>query len=89
MPSRRARRAPAAPAPPVLSPGIVRLVEPPTGHAVCRSCGRIVRLELDPADAPNLEAFADRRPDGWSVGAVSLTLTGLCAQCSAGATAHR
>jgi Fe2+ or Zn2+ uptake regulation protein len=58
----------------------------PTGHLVCRSCGRIVRLELAEGDGPNLAAFADRRPDGWSAESVSLTVTGLCATCRAGPT---
>jgi Fe2+ or Zn2+ uptake regulation protein len=57
---------------------------PPTGHAVCRGCGRILRLALAIDDGPNLEAFLDRRPDGWSAEGVTLTLTGLCPTCQAG-----
>ncbi|MCI4326574.1 MAG: hypothetical protein L3K16_02925 [Thermoplasmata archaeon] len=65
-------------------PANLPLATAPTGHLVCRSCGRIVRLELAEGDGPNLAAFADRRPDGWSAESVSLTVTGLCAACRAG-----
>ncbi|MCI4325074.1 MAG: hypothetical protein L3K00_04220 [Thermoplasmata archaeon] len=62
---------------------------PPTGHAVCQACGRIVRLALAPTDGPNLEAFLDRRPDGWSAQGISLTITGLCTTCRTGPSAPR
>jgi hypothetical protein len=80
-------KAPAAPTPP--GPGPTTLLAPPTGHAVCRVCGRIVRLALAPTDGPNLEAFLDRRPDGWSAQGISLTVTGLCPNCLLGAPRPR
>jgi len=55
---------------------------------VCRSCGRIVRLELSEGDSANLVAFADRRPDGWSADGVSLTVTGVCPRCREGLAAR-
>ncbi|MCI4369743.1 MAG: hypothetical protein L3J81_00260 [Thermoplasmata archaeon] len=85
--SRAARRPPrpVAPAPAARS-GATGIEAPPTGHAVCRGCGRIVRLALSDGDGPNLLAFADRRPEGWSADAVSLTVTGTCPRCREGST---
>jgi hypothetical protein len=83
----RATREPPAPARMAPSPGPARLRAPPTGHAVCRGCGRILRLALALDDGPNLEAFLDRRPDGWSAEGVTLTLTGLCPTCQTGGVA--
>jgi hypothetical protein len=83
----RARRSPALAsiaALPPSTPGPKELGEGPTGHAVCRQCGRILRLELAAGDGPNLEAFADRRPPGWSSETITLTVTGLCPECRAG-----
>ncbi|HXQ94942.1 MAG TPA: hypothetical protein VN864_07260 [Thermoplasmata archaeon] len=70
------------------SPAPLHIESPPTGHEVCRSCGRIVRLELSEGDSANLVAFADRRPDGWSADGVSLTVTGVCPRCREGLAAR-
>jgi Fe2+ or Zn2+ uptake regulation protein len=72
---------------PPVAPGPLAMSGPPTGHLVCRNCGRILRLELAEGDGPNLVAFADRRPSGWSAESVSLTVTGLCASCRTGPAA--
>jgi hypothetical protein len=76
------------PAPAVVPTRLVGVDSPPTGHAVCRGCGRIVRLDLSEGDAPNLVAFADRRPEGWTADAVSLTVTGTCPRCREGSVAR-
>ncbi|MCI4332218.1 MAG: hypothetical protein L3K01_00575 [Thermoplasmata archaeon] len=83
----RARHAPPKSAWVPPAPGPARLRAPPTGHAVCRGCGRIVRLALAIADGPNLEAFPDRRPDGWTAEGVTLTVTGVCPSCQTGGVA--
>jgi hypothetical protein len=86
-PKRRAARTPPAvrsASPARTEPGRVALRAPPTGHAVCRGCGRILRLALALTDGPNLEAFLDRRPDGWSAEGITLTVTGLCPTCQSG-----
>jgi Fe2+ or Zn2+ uptake regulation protein len=82
-----ARRTSSAVAPTRPEPGPVALRAAPTGHAVCRGCGRILRLALALTDGPNLEAFLDRRPDGWSAEGISLTVTGLCPTCQSGGMA--
>ncbi|HEV8049961.1 MAG TPA: hypothetical protein VGP88_05160 [Thermoplasmata archaeon] len=84
---RRARPT-ATPAALPTGPAARHIESPPTGHEVCRSCGRIVRLELSEGDAANLVAFADRRPDGWSADGVTLTVTGLCPRCREGLAAR-
>jgi Fe2+ or Zn2+ uptake regulation protein len=69
-----------------VTPTIVRSshrIATPTGHAVCRSCGRITRISLLPEEVGLLEALADHRPDGWSVDGASFSVTGLCASCRA------
>lgn len=85
----RAPREPSVPTRTSPSPGPARLRAPPTGHAVCRGCGRILRLALAIPDGPNLEAFLDRRPDGWSAEGVTLTITGVCPSCRTGGVAPR
>ena len=80
----RARRsAPAEPAPPV---PVVRvgLLEPPHSHIVCRSCGRIARLELQDAERQLLVALAAQHPAGWSVDGIAFSLTGACGRCREG-----
>jgi hypothetical protein len=54
---------------------------------VWRGCGRILRLALALTDGPNLEAFLDRRPDGWSAEGITITITGLCPDCQTGGIA--
>jgi Fe2+ or Zn2+ uptake regulation protein len=64
-----------------------RLAEPPHSHIVCRSCGRISRLELQDAERQLLIALAAQRPAGWSVDGISFSLTGACARCREGVRA--
>ncbi|HZY69451.1 MAG TPA: hypothetical protein VFF67_00530 [Thermoplasmata archaeon] len=59
-------------------------IEPPHIHAVCRSCGRILEVDPMPDDLPALLAFTERRPDGWSVDAMTISFTGACARCRQG-----
>lgn len=56
----------------------------PTAHAICRLCGRITRVAIPHSDLATLEAFVDRRPDGWSVEGMSFSFTGICPKCRAG-----
>lgn len=59
----------------------VELREPPHAHGVCRSCGRIVEVDLLPLDAAQLTALASGSTVGWAVEGISLSLTGLCPRC--------
>jgi Fe2+ or Zn2+ uptake regulation protein len=82
VPSRRrsaARTKPAAPR----EEHAVRVYVPPeaTAHAICRRCGRIVRVAVSPEEVAQLNAFADRRPDGWTVEGMTFSFTGLCSTC--------
>jgi Fe2+ or Zn2+ uptake regulation protein len=94
-PARRARpRARAPRVEPLLEtpeplPRVVRvgLLEPPHSHIVCRSCGRISRLELSNEERQLLVALAAQHPAGWSVDGVAFSLTGACARCREGARA--
>jgi Fe2+ or Zn2+ uptake regulation protein len=56
----------------------------PTAHAICRICGRIVRVSLPQEEVPALQAFIDRRPDGWTVEGMSFSFTGVCPRCRVG-----
>jgi Fe2+ or Zn2+ uptake regulation protein len=56
----------------------------PTAHAICRNCGRIMRVSLPDEDVAGLQAFIDRRPDGWNVEGMSISFTGLCPKCRIG-----
>ncbi|HTS33686.1 MAG TPA: hypothetical protein VMI55_07120 [Thermoplasmata archaeon] len=78
-----------APAQPVPLPPVVRvgLLEPPHSHIVCRSCGRISRLELQDAERQLLVALAAQHPAGWSVDGISFSLTGACGRCREGSRA--
>jgi Fe2+ or Zn2+ uptake regulation protein len=60
------------------------LHEPPHAHIVCRGCGRISPVELLPEEGQQLIALADRSPEGWTVGGIAFSLTGLCAACREG-----
>ena len=79
------RRPPKAPADAWLAPGggfATPHVPPlPTAHAICRRCGRIMRIVIPSEEVPTLQAFVDRRPDGWLVEGMSFSFTGLCAKC--------
>lgn len=93
-PSRRARPHPrprVRPPEPLLEipeplPRVVRvgLLEPPHSHIVCRSCGRISRLELSNEERQLLVALAAQHPAGWSVDGISFSLTGACGRCREG-----
>jgi Fe2+ or Zn2+ uptake regulation protein len=56
----------------------------PTAHAICRLCGRILRVNLPEEDVPALQAFIDHRPDGWAIEGLSFSFTGLCPKCRIG-----
>lgn len=62
----------------------VGLLEPPHSHIVCRSCGRISRLELQDAERQLLVALAAQHPAGWGVDGISFSLTGFCVHCREG-----
>jgi Fe2+ or Zn2+ uptake regulation protein len=55
----------------------------PTAHAICRRCGRIVRVPIPAAEVAELQSFVDRRPDGWSIEGMSFSFTGTCPTCQA------
>lgn len=80
-------RHPRAPAPvvPGSVPEGVALTSPPPetphGHLICHRCGRIAELELTELDRHLLMETARRRPDGWEVGGVTFSLTGICPGC--------
>ncbi|MGA8664483.1 MAG: hypothetical protein WB809_05395 [Thermoplasmata archaeon] len=91
----RPRRAPTRARPPRVDPyfetpeplpRVVRvgLLEPPHSHIVCRSCGRISRLELQDAERQLLVALAAQHPAGWSVDGIAFSLTGSCGRCREG-----
>ena len=67
-------------------PRVIRvgLLEPPHSHIVCRSCGRISRLELQDAERQLLVALAAQHPAGWSVDGIAFSLTGACGRCREG-----
>lgn len=72
---------------PVLRPVLAAtLDEPPHANIVCRVCGRIVPLPLDPLSEVLVLQVADRYPDGWSVDHVALSLAGACQSCREGRT---
>jgi len=91
-PARRARpRLRARPVEPLFEmpeslPRVIRvgLLEPPHSHIVCRSCGRISRLELQDAERQLLVALAAQHPAGWSVDGIAFSLTGACGRCREG-----
>ncbi len=72
------------PVPPVVRVG---LLEPPHSHIVCRTCGRISRLELQDAERQLLLALAAQHPAGWSVDGIAFSLTGACGRCREGSRA--
>jgi Fe2+ or Zn2+ uptake regulation protein len=57
-----------------------------TAHAICRVCGRILRVSIPHEEVATLHAFSDRRPDGWTVEGMSFSFTGICPQCRQGRT---
>jgi len=67
--------------------GTPAVVPEPTAHAICRQCGRILRVSIPEADAATLQSFVDRRPDGWSVEGMSFSFTGICPRCREGRSA--
>ncbi|MCL4309009.1 MAG: hypothetical protein M1126_06620 [Candidatus Thermoplasmatota archaeon] len=60
---------------------ILHLPEPPHGHIVCRSCGRIHPLDLLPADRDVLLEMTARGPDGWAVERVAYSIAAVCPRC--------
>lgn len=62
----------------------IDLNEDPHAHVVCRVCGRIAGLPLQPTDLWMLTEVAERRPEGWSVDGITYTLTGACPRCREG-----
>jgi Fe2+ or Zn2+ uptake regulation protein len=54
--------------------------EHPHAHMVCRRCGRIFDLEIQPVDAADMAAAADQ---GFAVDSGDLVLHGLCRECRA------
>ncbi|HEV2231282.1 MAG TPA: hypothetical protein VGV64_08360 [Thermoplasmata archaeon] len=61
--------------------GSAYLPPEPTAHAICRRCGRIVRVPIEAAEAALLQSFVDRRPAGWVVEGLSFSFTGICVSC--------
>ncbi|MGD8554772.1 MAG: Fur family transcriptional regulator [Anaerolineales bacterium] len=55
----------------------------PHSHLVCRACGQVMELPSE-----FIETFAEgvREDHGFALDTQHLTLTGLCAQCSQGAS---
>ncbi len=98
MPAARRARRPtvprsreAAPPAPIADHGLPRapgpqLAEEPHAHIVCRSCGRIQRLDLTELDRHLLTELAGLTPDGWSVERVAYSLAGACRRCREGPT---
>ncbi|MCI4348820.1 MAG: hypothetical protein L3J93_01180 [Thermoplasmata archaeon] len=74
----------ASPAVPEIAPSY--LPPQPTAHAICRRCGRILRVSIAEAEVATLQSFVDRRPAGWTVEGMSFSFTGMCPQCRSGAT---
>lgn len=68
-------------------PARVELLEDPHAHVVCRSCGRIQRIELNELDRHLLTELAAQHPDGWNVDGISFSLTGACQRCREGPSA--
>jgi Fe2+ or Zn2+ uptake regulation protein len=64
-----------------------RLAEEPHAHIVCRNCGRIAPVELDPGERELLVALGARHPDGWRVDRIAFSLMGSCARCQIGSSA--
>ncbi|HTT74002.1 MAG TPA: hypothetical protein VMG99_07685 [Thermoplasmata archaeon] len=62
----------------------VALTEDPHAHIVCRSCGRIQRVELTELDRHLLTELAERHPDDWNVERIAFSLTGACRRCREG-----
>lgn len=56
----------------------------PTAHAICRLCGRILRVSIPHEEIASLQSFSDHRPDGWTVEGMSFSFTGVCPQCRQG-----
>ncbi len=74
----------ARPTPPrrVPAPAVPVFVPPEaSAHAICRICGRIVRVSVPPDEIALLHSFSDRRPDGWTVEGMSFSFTGICPRC--------
>jgi Fe2+ or Zn2+ uptake regulation protein len=67
----------------------VALAEDPHAHVVCRSCGRIQRIELSELDRHLLTQLAEQHPEGWSVDGIAFSLTGACQRCREGPTLRR
>lgn len=67
-------------------PRVVRvdLLEDPRALIVCRSCGRIQRMELTELDRHLLSELAAQHPDGWSVDGIAFSMTGACRRCREG-----
>lgn len=82
-PSRRSRRAATS----AKSRRTPHLSEPPHGHIVCRSCGRIHPLELVPADCDVLVEMTARGPTGWAVERVAYSIAAVCPKCRRAAAA--
>lgn len=61
------------------------LAEPPHGHIVCRRCGRIHPLDLQPTDNEFLVALSSRGPRGWTVERIAYSLAAVCPSCAASA----
>jgi hypothetical protein len=38
-------------------------------------------VAVSPAEVALLNAFSDRRPDGWTVEGMTFSFTGLCTSC--------
>jgi hypothetical protein len=74
----------ASPAIPEIAPSY--LPPQPTAHAICRRCGRIIRVSIAEAEVATLQSFVDRRPAGWTVEGMSFSFTGMCPQCRSGST---
>lgn len=60
--------------------------EPPHAHAVCRVCGRIAQVSVPPPTRRALDIIAEHRPRGWTMEAMTISLTGACQRCREGRT---
>ncbi|HEV2165670.1 MAG TPA: hypothetical protein VGS23_01625 [Thermoplasmata archaeon] len=81
-PARPPERRPTAPSRDPITPSYI----PPetSAHAICRVCGRILRVSIAHEEVATLQSFSDRRPDGWTVEGMSFSFTGICPQCRQG-----
>ncbi len=86
-PPRAHRRSGSVPATAPKRRRTIALAEPPHGHIVCRSCGRIHPLELVPVDRELLIDMTARGPEGWAIERVAYSIAAVCPTCRRAAPA--